>query len=327
MSSTSAVDNTGTKTPPRLRSETSRPCSVSRLSASRTGPRPTWNAPAAFRETVLRDPRVRKVSFTGSTPVGRTLLNLASHNVLRTSMELGGNAPLLVFDDADLERAVTGTFNAKMRNGGQSCIAANRILVQDGIHDAFVEGLVEAMAAVVVGSGFAPPQVGARTADRRPGGRVDGAAGRRRVRPGGRLGADRRIEAAVGRALLRADGAVGGQPPIRWPPPPRSSGRSPRCSGSAPRRRRSPGPTPPNSVWPVTCSPRAWIGRSTSPTASRPGWWESTRGGAVQRRGAVRWHQAVRHRPRRQQRGTRRIPGGAVLQHRPPQHRLTHLLW
>lgn len=111
---------------------------------------------SAFSDAVLRDRRVRKVSFTGSTPVGQTLLQLASHNVLRSSMELGGNAPLLVFDDADLERAVTGAFQAKMRNGGQSCIAANRIFVQDGIHDAFVEGLTEKMRSVVVGSGFAP---------------------------------------------------------------------------------------------------------------------------------------------------------------------------
>ncbi|MFI2841470.1 NAD-dependent succinate-semialdehyde dehydrogenase [Mycolicibacterium sp. PDY-3] len=108
----------------------------------------------AFSEAVLRDPRVRKVSFTGSTPVGKTLLALATHNVLRSSMELGGNAPLLVFDDADVERAVAGAFQAKMRNGGQSCIAANRILVQEGIYDAFVEGLTDLMSAVVTGSGF-----------------------------------------------------------------------------------------------------------------------------------------------------------------------------
>jgi succinate-semialdehyde dehydrogenase/glutarate-semialdehyde dehydrogenase len=88
--------------------------------------------------------------------VGQTLLSLASHNVLRSSMELGGNAPLLVFDDANLDRAVTGAFNAKMRNGGQSCIAANRILVQQGIHDDFVAALTEMMGSVIVGSGFAP---------------------------------------------------------------------------------------------------------------------------------------------------------------------------
>ena len=114
----------------------------------------TTNAPA-FSEAVLPDPRVRKVSFTGSTGVGKVLLRLAADNVLRSSMELGGNAPLIVFDDADLERAVNGAYAAKMRNGGQSCIAANRIYVQDGIADAFVEGLTEKMAAARTGDGLA----------------------------------------------------------------------------------------------------------------------------------------------------------------------------
>lgn len=119
----------------------------------------TTSDSSAFSEAVLRDSRVRKVSFTGSTPVGRRLLALASENVLRSSMELGGNAPLLVFDDADLERAVDGTVAAKLRNGGQSCIAANRIFVQDGIADAFVEALTERLAATPVGSGFDPASV------------------------------------------------------------------------------------------------------------------------------------------------------------------------
>jgi succinate-semialdehyde dehydrogenase/glutarate-semialdehyde dehydrogenase len=111
---------------------------------------------SGFSTAVLADPRVRKVSFTGSTGVGKVLLRLAADNVLKSSMELGGNAPLLVFDDADLDRAVDGAVAAKMRNGGQSCIAANRILVQDGIADAFVEALTERLAAVQLGSGLAP---------------------------------------------------------------------------------------------------------------------------------------------------------------------------
>lgn len=116
----------------------------------------TTNDASNFSSTVLADPRVRKVSFTGSTGVGKVLLRIAADRVLRTSMELGGNAPFLVFDDADLERAVEGAFTAKMRNGGQSCIAANRFLVQDGIADAFVEGLTERLGAVTTGSGLAP---------------------------------------------------------------------------------------------------------------------------------------------------------------------------
>ena len=114
----------------------------------------TTTSASAFSETVLRDPRVRKVSFTGSTAVGTMLLRLAAENVLRCSMELGGNAALLVFDDADLDRAVEGAFRAKMRNGGQSCIAANRMYVQAGISDAFIEGLIEKMERVRIGSGL-----------------------------------------------------------------------------------------------------------------------------------------------------------------------------
>jgi succinate-semialdehyde dehydrogenase/glutarate-semialdehyde dehydrogenase len=113
----------------------------------------TSNA-SAFSEAVLRDERVRKVSFTGSTEVGRTLLRLASDTVLRSSMELGGNAPLIVFDDADLDRAIEGTVAAKLRNGGQSCIGANRIYVQNGIADAFAEGLAERIGVVAVGAGL-----------------------------------------------------------------------------------------------------------------------------------------------------------------------------
>lgn len=114
----------------------------------------TTSRSGAFSEAVLLDPRVRKVSFTGSTPVGRQLLKLASQNVLRSSMELGGNAPLIVFNDADIQRAVDGTYAAKLRNGGQSCIGANRIYVQDEIADEFVAALTERFSHIAVGSGL-----------------------------------------------------------------------------------------------------------------------------------------------------------------------------
>ena len=114
----------------------------------------TTSSSSKFSEAVLRDERVRKVSFTGSTEVGRTLMRLASDTVLRSSMELGGNAPFLVFDDADLERAIDGAFAAKLRNGGQSCIGANRFYVQEGIADAFAEGLAERFRQVAVGGGL-----------------------------------------------------------------------------------------------------------------------------------------------------------------------------
>jgi succinate-semialdehyde dehydrogenase/glutarate-semialdehyde dehydrogenase len=103
---------------------------------------------------MLHDPRVRKLSFTGSTEVGRVLLAQAADCVVSSSMELGGNAPFLVFDDADVEAAVAGAMIAKMRNGGQACTAANRILVQKGIAPAFVQRFTEAMRSVKVGNGL-----------------------------------------------------------------------------------------------------------------------------------------------------------------------------
>jgi succinate-semialdehyde dehydrogenase/glutarate-semialdehyde dehydrogenase len=100
---------------------------------------------------LMEQESVRLVSFTGSTEVGRVLLGQAAGSVMRTAMELGGNAPFLVLDDAVLDDAVDGAMIAKMRNGGQACTAANRFYVQAGIHDAFVDALTERMAALTVG--------------------------------------------------------------------------------------------------------------------------------------------------------------------------------
>jgi succinate-semialdehyde dehydrogenase/glutarate-semialdehyde dehydrogenase len=102
---------------------------------------------------MLADPRVRKLSFTGSTEVGRTLLNVANEHIVNSSMELGGNAPFVVFADADLDAAVEGAMIAKMRNGGEACTAANRFYVQDEIADAFSARLTRAMGALTVGPG------------------------------------------------------------------------------------------------------------------------------------------------------------------------------
>ena len=105
---------------------------------------------------IMKDSRVRKISFTGSTQVGRALLAQAAENVMNTSMELGGNAPLIVFDDADLEQAVEGAMLAKLRNGGQSCVGANRIYVQSGIAAEFTARFTERMAAARLGDGAHP---------------------------------------------------------------------------------------------------------------------------------------------------------------------------
>lgn len=102
---------------------------------------------------LIADERLRKVSFTGSTAVGRTLLAQASQNVLRTSMELGGNAPFIVFEDADIPAAVEGAYAAKMRNMGEACTAANRIIVHEDIAEEFTRAFVERMEATVVGDG------------------------------------------------------------------------------------------------------------------------------------------------------------------------------
>ena len=104
---------------------------------------------------LMSDPRLRKVSFTGSTAVGRPLLAQAAPGVLRTSMELGGNAPFIVFEDADLERSVDGIMLAKFRNSGQACTAANRLLVHEDVVEPFVQLLAERVEKLTVGPGSA----------------------------------------------------------------------------------------------------------------------------------------------------------------------------
>ena len=100
------------------------------------------------------NPKVRKLTFTGSTNVGRILLAQGAEQVMKMSMELGGNAPFIVFDDADLDAAVEGAMIAKYRNNGQTCVCANRIYVQSGIYDAFAAKLAEAVGKLKVGDGF-----------------------------------------------------------------------------------------------------------------------------------------------------------------------------
>ncbi|MEL6437399.1 MAG: NAD-dependent succinate-semialdehyde dehydrogenase, partial [Pseudomonadota bacterium] len=108
---------------------------------------------AAVGKALCTNRDVRKLSFTGSTRVGKLLLAQSADNVQKVSMELGGNAPFIVFDDADLERAVAGGMAAKYRNAGQTCVCTNRFYVQSGIYDAFVERLTTESAAMTVGEG------------------------------------------------------------------------------------------------------------------------------------------------------------------------------
>jgi len=116
----------------------------------------TCEDPTAFSETIFADERVRKVSFTGSTEVGKLLIRKSADTVKRLSLELGGNAPFIVFADADLDAAVKGAVASKFRNTGQTCVCANRIFVQRGVYEQFAAAFTAQVAALRVGSGLDP---------------------------------------------------------------------------------------------------------------------------------------------------------------------------
>ncbi len=105
-------------------------------------------------EELTSNPLVRKIAFTGSTRVGGILMQQSAPTIKKISLELGGNAPFIVFDDADLDAAITGAITAKFRNSGQTCVCANRILVQDTVYDEFTKGLVEAVKKLKIGNGL-----------------------------------------------------------------------------------------------------------------------------------------------------------------------------
>jgi succinate-semialdehyde dehydrogenase/glutarate-semialdehyde dehydrogenase len=113
----------------------------------------TTSSSSSVSEPIIADSRLRKLSFTGSTPVGKALIKQASENVLRTSMELGGNAPFVVFDDADLDKAVDGAIAAKFRNIGQACTAANRFIVHSSVAAEFAEKVAARVADMKIGRG------------------------------------------------------------------------------------------------------------------------------------------------------------------------------
>ncbi|MBV7377945.1 NAD-dependent succinate-semialdehyde dehydrogenase [Maritimibacter dapengensis] len=116
----------------------------------------TSSSSSEIGKEFCENPTVRKLTFTGSTEVGRILLRQAADQVMKCSMELGGNAPFIVFDDADIDAAVQGAIACKFRNNGQTCVCANRIYVQDGIYDAFAEAFAKAVSALKVGDGLDP---------------------------------------------------------------------------------------------------------------------------------------------------------------------------
>ena len=115
----------------------------------------TTSDPVEIGKELCSNDKIRKLTFTGSTEVGKKLLKQGADQVLKMSMELGGNAPFIVFDDADIDKAVEGAIISKFRNNGQTCVCANRIYVQDGVYDIFAKKLEEAVSKMVVGDGFA----------------------------------------------------------------------------------------------------------------------------------------------------------------------------
>jgi succinate-semialdehyde dehydrogenase/glutarate-semialdehyde dehydrogenase len=146
----------------------------------------------AIAQALLHDSRVRKLSFTGSTEVGRTLLAQAADNVVKCSMELGGNAPFIVLADADVDAAVQAAMVAKLRNGGESCTAANRFYVHESLAKRFAERFADAMRAVSMGPGLAPgvqlgPLVNGRTRDKAAELVADAVARGARVLTGGKM--------------------------------------------------------------------------------------------------------------------------------------------
>jgi len=145
---------------------------------------------AAIGREFCENPTVRKLTFTGSTEVGRILMRQAAGQIMKTSMELGGNAPFIVFDDADLDKAVEGAMISKYRNNGQTCVCANRIYVQDSVYDAFAAKLGAAVAKMKVGDGFdegvsAGPLINAAAVEKVERHIADAVANGARVQTGG----------------------------------------------------------------------------------------------------------------------------------------------
>jgi hypothetical protein len=237
---------------------------------------------------------VRKLSFTGSTEVGRTLMAQCAPTVKKVSLELGGNAPFIVFDDADLDAAVEGAMASKYRNTGQTCVCANRLLVQDGVYDAFAAKLAEG-EQLKVGDGTEAGVTQGPLIDAQALAKVEEhvadalAKGATLVLTGGKRHA---LGGTFYEPTVIADVTPDMKSRARRP-----SARWRRCSASRPRPRRSRWPTTPSSASRVLL-----LARRGARLARRRG--AGVRHGRrehrhhLERGGAVRRRQAVRHRPR-----------------------------
>ena len=222
-----------------------------------------------------RDPRVRKLSFTGSTEVGRLLLAQAAERVVKCSMELGGNAPFIVFADADLDAAVEGALIAKMRHNGEACTAANRFYVERPVAEEFARRLSDGDGRrCKMGNGLDPGGA-RRPAGRRRDARQGRAPGRRRGR--------RRRPRPHRRRARRPARASSTRPPCstgrpRLPDPRRGDLRPGGADRRLRRHRRgrSASPTPPSTAWSRTSTPATWRAACASPRRSSPAWSAST---------------------------------------------------
>ena len=197
-------------------------------------------------EPLIRDSRLRKLTFTGSTGIGRRLVEQSAEQLLRVSMELGGNAPFIVFEDADLDRAVDGAMLAKMRNIGEACTAANRFFVHESVADEFATKFAARMAGLTLGKGTKKgvdvgPLIDAKARDGVSELVEDARAKGGTVLTGGAQVKGRGLLLRADRDQRRADD--GADDDAR-----RSSARWRRSPPSAPRPRRSPRPTAPSSA-------------------------------------------------------------------------------
>jgi len=212
-------------------------------------------------EELTGNPLVRKLSFTGSTEIGAKLLAMCAPTIKKTSMELGGNAPFIVFDDADLDAAVQGAMASKYRNMGQTCVCANRLLVQDGVYDAFAAKLKAAVEAMKVGNGMEPgvtqgPLINADAVAKVEEHIQDALSLGASVVTGGKrhpLGGNFFTPTVLANVPSTATFSMR-RPSARWRP----------CSASGRRRRRSGSPTTRSSAWPRTSIPAMSAASSAS---------------------------------------------------------------
>jgi succinate-semialdehyde dehydrogenase/glutarate-semialdehyde dehydrogenase len=254
---------------------------------------------APLSQVLMADARLRKVSFTGSTAAGSTLIRQSAEHVQRTSMELGGNGPFLVFDDADIDAAVGGAMVAKFRNGGQSCVAANRFLLHRRIADEFTENFVSAVRELRLGGGFDPaatigPLIVARQRDKVADLVEDAIANGAKVHAGGR--------AMPGEGYFYEPTVLTDVSLTARIGPRRSSAPWPRYRSSTAKMKKSAPPTTSPKVSRPSCTPATSPAPCVSVRRWKPEWSASTPKSSL-RPAPLRWDQGIGSWPRRGETG------------------------